>query len=241
MPICGLSMSKRLDRIAPPERAHPTTRSSLDRKITTTPSQLTCGADLAPRAAAVPPRSLNVGTEASLPSNPNKRATVNSFCSFSGNKRLDRVAPPERAPPTTRGALEEQVKPASSQRAVVIGGADWTHTEAAPLRALTAEPAESLTAFDQNNRAFVKALKAGDLQQVRRFLDDGVDIERRGMWDNTPLLLACHYGHSEIALELLQRGASPSAVNERGCSALLYTCVESMVEVRMPFAVAIAE
>ena len=27
------------------------------------------------------------------------------------------------------------------------------------------------------------------------------------MWDNTPLLAACMYGHSEVALKLIERGA----------------------------------
>jgi hypothetical protein len=51
------------------------------------------------------------------------------------------------------------------------------------------------------------------------------------MWDNTPLVLACHYGHAAVALALLERGADAAAANEQGCTALLYACVESMDEV----------
>ena len=80
-------------------------------------------------------------------------------------------------------------------------------------------------------RAFVKALKAGDTAKVLELLDESAElIERRGMWENTPLLVACHYGHESTALALLERGACPSAVNEQGCTPLLYACVEGMGE-----------
>lgn len=109
----------------------------------------------------------------------------------------------------------------------------------------------------------VKALKAGDTSQVRELIEsDSTLLERRGMWDNTPLLVACHCtpsnqacvtqrsvcltarhpqplfarpdhttdlvladAHAETALMLLDRGADAAAVNEQGCTALLFACV----------------
>ena len=78
-------------------------------------------------------------------------------------------------------------------------------------------------------RELVKALKKGDSAAVGALVDSSPDLlERRGMWDNTPLLVACHYGHAEMALMLLERGADPAAVNEQGATALLFACVEGM-------------
>ncbi|KAL1528777.1 hypothetical protein AB1Y20_010104 [Prymnesium parvum] len=139
------------------------------------------------------------------------------------SRRLDRVAPPaarsseEITPRNEQGsALPNTTVPSAPQGVV------------APSNALTEADNPPL---DQLNRQLTKALKAGKVDQVRALLDQGAELERRGMWDNTPLHLACHYGHSSIALELLQRGASPAAVNEKGCTPLLYACVESMEEV----------
>ena len=72
----------------------------------------------------------------------------------------------------------------------------------------------------------------GDAGAVSSLIDqDATLLERRGMWENTPLLVACHYGHSATALMLLARGADATATNEAGATALLFACVESMTEV----------
>lgn len=83
----------------------------------------------------------------------------------------------------------------------------------------------------QRKRDFVKALKAGDLPSVIRCLEAGVSVDERSMWDNTPLIIACHYGHAAVAIELLKCGADAAAVNEQGCTPLLYCCVEGLTEV----------
>ena len=78
----------------------------------------------------------------------------------------------------------------------------------------------------------MKALKQGDTATVSALIDaDAELLERRGMWENTPLLVACHYGHTACALMLLERGADATASNEAGATALLFACVESMSEV----------
>ena len=98
---------------------------------------------------------------------------------------------------------------------------------AAPATAPAAAPAAAASA-PPSTRDFVKALKRGDLAAVVQQLDGGAPLEHRGMWENTPLLVACHYGHDAVALELLRRGADAAAANEQGCTALLYACVEGM-------------
>lgn len=120
--------------------------------------------------------------------------------------------------PTPRqGASDQSAEPSSSNGAV---GATAALTDTSAFNAPAPNPA----------RALVKALKQGDTAKVQELVDANPNelLERRGMWENTPLLVACHYGHSAMALMLLDRGADASAVNEVGCTALLFACNEGM-------------
>ena len=60
----------------------------------------------------------------------------------------------------------------------------------------------------------MRALKAGDQPKVVELLEAGVELERRDAFENTPLILACHYAHEPLALELLRRGADATAATE---------------------------
>lgn len=57
------------------------------------------------------------------------------------------------------------------------------------------------------------------------------DIDERGMWGNTPLLVAVQYAHSQVALALIDGGADARAENERHATALHYTCAEGLTNV----------
>ena len=122
------------------------------------------------------------------------------------------VTPPPPPPPT-----EPPTEPASEASSAVSD-----HPPPAPPPA-PAQPAVN------SARALVKALKQGDTATVSSLIDgDAALLERRGMWENTPLLVACHYLHSELALMLLARGADAAASNEAGATALLFACVDSI-------------
>lgn len=58
-----------------------------------------------------------------------------------------------------------------------------------------------------------------------------VDIDERGMWGNTPLLVATQYAHPHVALALIARGANPCLENERRATALHYSCAEGLLDV----------
>lgn len=75
--------------------------------------------------------------------------------------------------------------------------------------------------------SLIKAIKVNDLNVVEEMLQaPDCNLELLGMWDNTPLLAACMYGHSEVALKLIARGANVFATNEHGATALHYSSVE---------------
>ena len=80
--------------------------------------------------------------------------------------------------------------------------------------------------------SLIKAIKVNDVNTVEEMLESpDCNLELLGMWDNTPLLAACMYGHSEVALKLIQRNANVLARNEHGATALHYSAVEGCLEV----------
>eukprot|EP00943_MAST-04B_sp_MAST-4B-sp1_P008274 g8274.t1 len=85
----------------------------------------------------------------------------------------------------------------------------------------------------------IKASKNGNLEIVKEILQDIkinttnsiYNIDQLGMWDNTPLVCACQYGHEAIAIELLRNGANPNVINEKGCTPLLHASVEGCLNI----------
>jgi hypothetical protein len=67
----------------------------------------------------------------------------------------------------------------------------------------------------------MSAAKRGDAAEIERLLAAGADPNVRGMWQNTPLMVAAQYGHSELAIELVARWhCDPSLCNEKRVSQL---------------------
>jgi ankyrin repeat protein len=80
-------------------------------------------------------------------------------------------------------------------------------------------------------KTLIKAVKDNDVQAVEELLSGGCDTEVLGMWDNTPLIVACSYGHAEVALRLIERKAKVHARNEHGGCALHYAAIEGQLTV----------
>jgi ankyrin repeat protein len=77
----------------------------------------------------------------------------------------------------------------------------------------------------------VKAAKENKLSLMDELLRSGAGLEDLGMWDNTPLLVACTYGHAEAALKLIAQKANVRAKNEHGATPMHYAAVEGMQDV----------
>ena len=83
-----------------------------------------------------------------------------------------------------------------------------------------------------NHQNLIAAVKKGDISGVTALLDSGADVNTIGMWNNSPLIVACQYGHHEIALKLLSiDSVDVQLVNERGATALLFACLEGSTDV----------
>lgn len=74
--------------------------------------------------------------------------------------------------------------------------------------------------------SLVKAVKDGNAALVDELLREGCDIEKPGMWENTPLVAACYYGRGDTALKLIGLKANVHAKNEHGATALHYAAAE---------------
>ncbi|KAL5470831.1 hypothetical protein EMCRGX_G028866 [Ephydatia muelleri] len=70
---------------------------------------------------------------------------------------------------------------------------------------------------------FIAAMK-GDLEEVKRLLALGVDINESTKWGNTPLHAACYKGRTEIARLLLERGADLKRTTKAGITPLHLAC-----------------
>lgn len=98
------------------------------------------------------------------------------------------------------------------------------------------------------DRGLHYAAKSGDLSLVHKLLSNNigssrnptkdesstpvaVDIDERGMWGNTPLLVATQYAHPHVALALIAGGANTCLENERRATALHFSCAEGLVDV----------
>lgn len=80
-------------------------------------------------------------------------------------------------------------------------------------------------------KSLIKAVKDNDVPAVDELLRSGCGLEDLGMWDNTPLLVACTYGHREIALKLIAQRANIAAKNENAGTPLHYAAVEGLTGV----------
>jgi len=122
-------------------------------------------------------------------------------------------------------AIEEAVAPskeeAPSAVAAILEPGSLTAPEAPPTPTNVPRPKKTL----------IKAAKDNNLPLIDELLKSGVGMEDLGMWDNTPLLVACNYGHAEAALKLLTKKANVLAKNEHGATPMHYAAVEGLQDV----------
>ena len=58
---------------------------------------------------------------------------------------------------------------------------------------------------------FFEAVRDNDVTEVRRLLEDGVDVDVRDGDDDTGLMTSCRHGNDDVARELLAWGADVDA------------------------------
>lgn len=73
---------------------------------------------------------------------------------------------------------------------------------------------------NDNNATFLRAARAGNLDQVLEFLHGGININTSNSNGLNALHLASKEGHIEVVRELIKRGADVDATTRKGNSAL---------------------
>jgi hypothetical protein len=81
------------------------------------------------------------------------------------------------------------------------------------------------------NDQLIVAARSGRLEEVKRLLDQGADVNARGMWGLTPLIWASSKGHLAVVNLLVQRGADVDARANNQSTALMWTCFAGFREV----------
>jgi hypothetical protein len=70
--------------------------------------------------------------------------------------------------------------------------------------------------------ALGRAVRKGDLIQVRQCLQNGADINARDSYGYTALIGASYFGNEAVVRLLLENGADPNAKDDNGRTALNY-------------------
>jgi len=91
-------------------------------------------------------------------------------------------------------------------------------------------PKDANGEVDMEASRLVIASRNGRLENVKKLLDLGANIEGKSTNGNTALSLACMYGHEHVASFLLDRDANIDALNIYNLSALYLACRNANVE-----------
>jgi uncharacterized protein len=76
-----------------------------------------------------------------------------------------------------------------------------------------------------------EAVRNGDVQCVREFLDRGADVDTRDRHGQTALMIAAQAGHREVVETLIAHQANLNATAKYGLSALMLAIVAGHAEV----------
>ena len=99
----------------------------------------------------------------------------------------------------------------------------WLLLLIVPLVACDEPPAPSIN--------FYRAIHTGDLDQIKRHVYWGTDIDQPGPDGDYPLHVAAERGHVVVVAELLRHGASPEALNGAGRTPLQVALLTGKTEV----------
>ncbi|XP_046566100.1 ankyrin repeat domain-containing protein 29-like isoform X2 [Haliotis rubra] len=82
------------------------------------------------------------------------------------------------------------------------------------------------------DRRLYSASRDGDLERVKRILSAGhVDINTRGDYSKTPVMMAAYRGHRDVVEFLVGRGADVSLVDRVGNNVIHWACIGGDLEI----------
>ncbi|RMD46707.1 MAG: ankyrin repeat domain-containing protein [Aquificota bacterium] len=75
------------------------------------------------------------------------------------------------------------------------------------------------------------AVKEGDLDLVKHFIDKGADVNIKGVFGETPLHIAVDRGYDNIVKLLLENGANPNVQSNEGNTPLHLAVISSSADI----------
>ncbi|XP_048257922.1 ankyrin repeat and KH domain-containing protein mask-like isoform X8 [Haliotis rufescens] len=134
------------------------------------------------------------------------------------------------SPPSFPGAAGASNDPCHGERAAQMTTVT-THASSDPSRTTrtpvttTKKPATQATPSPAGCEDLYVAIKAGNLEEVKRILSRGVDVNCRREWESrTPVMEAAVRGHRDVVELLVSEGADVSLMDEDGNNTLHLAC-----------------
>ncbi|XP_071111393.1 uncharacterized protein [Haliotis cracherodii] len=133
------------------------------------------------------------------------------------------------SPPSFPGAAGASNDRSHRERAAQMttvtthGSSDPSRTTRTPVTT-TKKPATRATPSPADCEDLYVASGDGNLEEVKRILSRGVDVNCRWRGSMTPVILAAYYGHRDVLELLVGEGADVSLVDEDGDNTLHWAC-----------------
>ncbi|XP_048254561.1 protein HOS4-like isoform X2 [Haliotis rufescens] len=139
--------------------------------------------------------------------------------------RTERTQVATTEKPATQASIDQSRDRSNREKAAQMttvttnASSDPSRTERTPV-ATTKKPATQATPSPADCSRLIDASWRGELDEVKRLLSLGVDVNCRGWRNWTPLMWAAGYGNSDVVQLLVSKGADVSLVDVVGVNIL---------------------
>ena len=88
-----------------------------------------------------------------------------------------------------------------------------------------------LIGYAESGEPLHEAVKRGNIDMVKRLIEEGANVDARDENNDTPLFIAVGHSHKDIAELLILKGANVNAVTKYGITPLFWADVEEHKDV----------
>ncbi|MBR0169109.1 MAG: TIR domain-containing protein, partial [Synergistaceae bacterium] len=113
----------------------------------------------------------------------------------------------------------------------VLGDSKPSSVEPAKVEPVKIEPVKPVETKKPVNYDVVSLAKDGKLEELRKAINAGADVNAKNNKGATALIQAAMLGHTATAELLLKNGADINAKNKYGCTALMYAAFDGYPEI----------
>ena len=84
---------------------------------------------------------------------------------------------------------------------------------------------------NDNQEIFFQAVRSGDIAEVKRLIEEGVDVNTQDKFGHTALIPASNFGYTEVAQLLIEEGVDVNAQDIEGFTALMKASIRGKTKV----------